>query len=308
MGLRVASVRNQRSVGSSATTLTEDINFAFNAHSLHLDVFALKNSGSAATIANLIGSKLTQYRLVTQNGNPEITVNGNDGHDMIPSMFGTMPYHSILTNTDNIPHGFGIQYPLSPFWWDPLKNFGAPGGQLIQWAADWAADGTQTFDGYTYDLTVEGVDTADKPASIGYTRMNLDSYTSGAVGEIRKTLIPPAKRILGVCNFMTTSFDDLAASAAFDVTGIRQQALGFSDQIQFSYKPSRQWSMKLPQTVASFAAGAAVINVLDDGFWFADYGIGNSGTVLGVAYQPNAAIHTTAGVAEATRVYPVTLV
>jgi len=308
MGLRIANVRNQRSCGSTATTLVEEINFAFNAHSIHLDVFALKNSGSAATIPNLIGSKLNEYRVITQNGNPETVVSGNDAHDMIPAIFGTIPYHSQLTNTANIPHGYGIQYFASPFWTDPLKNFGMPGGQGIQFASDWAADGTQTFQSYVYDLTVEGVDTSDKPNSIGYTRISRDSYTSSAVNEIRNTNIAPAKRILGVFNFMTTSFDDLAASAAFDVTGIRSQALAFSQNIQFSYKPSRTWSMRQYQNVASFSAAAALINSLDDGCFYEDFGINNSGSVLGVAYQPNATINTTAGVAEATRVYPIALV
>jgi hypothetical protein len=307
MGLRVASVRNQRSAGATATTLTEDINFAFNAHSIHQDVFCYKDSGTAATVQNLI-DKITQVRLITQNGNPEITIDGDDLHDLLPLAFGTIPYVSINTSTDNIPHGFGLQYPLSPFWWDPLKNFGMPGGQGIQYVTDLSPDVAQDFDGYTYDLTVEGVDTADKPNSNGYVRISQDAYTAAAVGEIRKTQIAPARRILGVYNYMTTSFDDLAAAASFDVTGIRTQSIAFSDSIQFQYKPSRSWSMKLPQTVASFAAAAAVINVLDDGRWFADYGINNAGAALGIAYQPNAAVLTTAGVAEATRVYPVALV
>lgn len=308
MGLRVANVRNQRDVGTTATTLTEDIGFAYNAHALHMDVFAYKDEATAATVQNLIGDKITQFRIVTQNGNPEISIRMDDLHDSMPLMQGTIPYVSILTSTDNIPHGFGVAYPLSPFPLDPLRNFGAPGGQLIQTQVDTAADVNQDFDGYTYDLTVEGVDTADKPSAIGYVKMNQDAYTSGAVGEIHKTTLGPSKRVLGAFNFMTTSFDDLAAAAAFDVTGIRTQALAFSDNIQFQYKPSRQWSMKIPQTVASFAAAAAVINILDDGKWYADYGWNNDSAVLGVAYQPNATIQTTAGVAEATRVVPVTLV
>lgn len=308
MGLRVASVRNQRSVGTTATTLSEDIGFAYNAHSLHLDVFAYKDEATAATIQNLIGDKITQFKLVTQNGNPEISVRMDDLHDSIPLMQGTIPYVSILTSTDDVPHGFGVQYPLSPFPNDPLRNFGASGGQLIQMQVDTAADVNQDFDGYTYDLTVEGVDTQDKPASIGYTRMYQDTYTAGAVGEVHKTTVGPCKRVLGTFNFMTTSFDDLAAAAAFDVTGIRSQALAFSDSYQFQYKPSRSWSMKLPQTVSTFATSPAVINILDDGKFFADYGWNNDSAVLGVAYQPNCSIQTTAGVAEATRVIPVSLV
>jgi hypothetical protein len=307
MGLRIATVRNQRSAGATATSLVEDINFAFNAHSIHQDVFCYKDAGTAATVQNLI-DKITSIRLITQGGNPESVIDGDDMHDMLPLVFGTIPYVSILTSTDNIPHGFGLQFPLSPFWNDPLKNFGMPGGQGIQYQTDFAADVSQDFDGYVYDLTVEGVDTADKPASNGYVRITQDAYTSGAVGEIRKTIIAPAKRILGVYNFMTTSFDDLAAAAAFDVTGIREQGIAFSDNTLFSNKPSRSWSMKLPQTVATFAAAAAVINVLDDGRWFNDYGITNSGSVLGIAYQNNASVKTTAGVAEATRVNVLSLV
>jgi hypothetical protein len=100
----------------------------------------------------------------------------------------------------------------------------------------------------------------------------------------------------------------LAAAAAFDVTGIREQGIAFSDNSLFSSKPSRSWSMKLPQTVATFSAAAAVINVLDDGRWFNDFGITNSGSVLGIAYQNNASVKTTAGVAEATRVNVLSLV
>ena len=66
--------------------------------------------------------------------------------------------------------------------------------------------------------------------------------------------------------------------------------------------------MRQYQNVASFSAAAALINSLDDGCFYEDFGINNSGSVLGVAYQPNATINTTAGVAEATRVYPIALV
>ena len=135
-----------------------------------------------------------------------------------------------------------------------------------------------------------------------------DAYTAGAVNEIRKTDIGPCKRILGVMNFQTTSFDDLAASAAIDVTGIRTQGLAFSDSIAFQYRPMRASSFKWYQDVATFAAAAAAINMLDNGRFFADYGYRNQGSVLGVAFQSNAKIQTTAGVAEALRVLPVCLV
>jgi hypothetical protein len=215
---------------------------------------------------------------------------------------------SVLTSTDNIPHALALGYPLSPFPEDPLKNFGMPAGQGIQLITEQTANVSQDFDGFVYDLTVDGVDSGDKPSSGGYVRMVEDAYTSGAVAEIRKTDIGPARRILGVQNFMTTSYEDLAASAANDVTGIRTQALAFSDNIQFSHRPLRSGAFKWQPTVASFAAAAAEISVLVNDFWYSDYGIRNAGGVLGIAYQPNAKIQTTAGVAEATRVVPVALV
>lgn len=308
MGLVIGSVANQQSVGTGITTTDEDIRFNYNAHSLHFDVFAYKDEGTAATVQNLIGDKITQMRLNTQNGTPEISWRVDDWHDFHPLALGLIPYVSILTSTDNIPHGFGLQYPFSPFPWDPTKNFGAPANFLTQFVIDSVADVNQDFDGYVYDLTVEGLDTSDKPNSLGYVRATQDVYTAGSVGEIRPTQVNNYKRLLGVYNFMTTSFDDLAAAAAFDVIGIRQQAVAYGKKTSFNYKPSRAWSMKLTQDVATFAAAAAVINVLDEGRWFADYGMLNQLPNIGLASVPNTTIETTAGVAEATRVIPIALV
>ena len=308
MGLRIATVRNQLAMNTTAAgEQSDDIRFGFNAHALHLDIYAQKDEATAATWQNFL-DKVTRVKIITANGTPEVSVASDDLHSFNVLAMGFSPYHSINTSTADIPHALALGYGLSPFPEDPLKNFGMPAGQGIQFIQEQSADVNQDFDTFIYDLTVDGVDSGDKPSSGGYVRMVEDAYTSGAVGEIRKTDIGPAKRILGVENFQTTSYEDLAASAANDVTGIRTQSLAFSDQIQFSYRPLRSGAFKWNMTVASFAAAAAEIGILSNDFFYSDFGIRNQGGVLGVAYQANAKIQTTAGVAEATRVVPVALV
>lgn len=309
MALKIATVRSQEAMSAGAIGEdTEDIRFGYNAHALHFDIYALKDEATAATWQNFF-DKVTRIEISTGNGTPEIAIDTDDLHDFLPLSSGFLPYHSILTSTDNIPHATSLPYPFSPFPEDPLKNFGLPAGQGIQFKNIQAADVNQDFDTFTYDLTVDGVDSNDKPNPVGYVRMTQDPFTSGAVNSIQDTDVAPAKRILGVMNFQTTSFDDLAAAAAVDVTGIRNQRLSFSDNPVFEYRPLRSGAFKVVQDVASFAAAAAVINVLDNGRFFADFGYRNAGSVLGVAWQPNAEIKTIAGVAtEATRVIPVALV
>ena len=310
MALIIASIKNQESLGAAATTFTEDIRFGYNTTAFHLNVFSLKDSGTAATPQNLV-DKITRVKLNTLNGTPESTIDMDDLFDANAQIWGIPRYMSTLTSTDNIPHAFGVQLPMSAQPMDATKNFGMPAGQGVQFVYDTAADVTQDFDGYTTDLTVEGLDSQDKPNSLGYLRYQQDAFTASAVGESRETKIGTAKRLCGVYNFQTTSFDDLAASAAFDVTGIRNQQITSSDQVQFEYKPSRTWSMmKIPQNDDISTAGASIKNVLDTGNFWADFGIGNDSAKIGlnIAGNANVSVKTTAGVAEALRVMPITLV
>lgn len=308
MALKIATVKSQEAMVTTTTGEdTEDIRFNYNAHALHLDIYCQKDEATAATIQNLY-DKVTRIEITTQNGTPETSIDSDDLHDFAVTA-GFIPYVSLNTSTDDIPHAATLPYGLSPFPEDPLKNFGMGPGQGIQYKLVEIADVNQDFDTYTYDLTVDGVDGSDKPNSLGYVRMNQDAYTTGGVNSIQKTDIGPCKRILGVMNFQTTGFDDLAAAAAIDVTGHRYQRLAFSDSVVFEYRPMRAAGFKWYQDVASFAAAAAFINMLDNGRYFADYGYRNQGSVLGVAYQNNSKIQTVAGVAsEASRVIPTCLV
>ena len=301
MGLIIGNVRLQRSLGATATTLTDDIKFDFTCNSLHADYFCSKDTASAATLQNMV-DKVTQVRINTTNGTPESTIDGDDLYDFMPIALKIPRFATIVTNTLRIPHAFGMAYPFNPFVNEPLRPFGLPAGKGVQFVQDLAADVTQQYDTFVYDLTLEGVASADQTTG-GYVKFTQDSFTSGAVGSIQNTQVT-GNRFLGVYNFETTAYDDLAASVANDVTGIREQAIAFSDNNQFSYKPSRTWSM---QNVLKTTASPAM--VLDLGHNFEDFGILSNNNVLGIDIRgKNVKVKTTAGVAsEATRVYGVTL-
>lgn len=300
MPLIIGTVRNQRSAGSTATTLSDNINFAFRTHALHLDVYAQKNSGSASSLLALV-QKLSQVRINTTSGQPESTIDGQDLHDFHPAALGRSPYKTVLTAVATDPHAFTITYPMSPFIDDPTEPFGLDAGRGTQIDMVWTADGTQTFNSYTYDITVEGLTNAPTK---GYVRFIRDAQT-GVVGNSINTKVY-GKRFLGAMNFMTTSFDDLAGAAAIDVTTIRTQAiLDSSSVILGPARPQRTGSLLyLPQITASPPV------LLDNGSHFQNFGIMNKAGDLGfdITGKGTIELQTTAGAADAYRTYPTTLI
>ena len=304
MGLIVASVRNQRSPGASATTLTDDIKFAFTATTVHLDTFGLLVASASDTFQGVV-DEVTQVRYSDTDSNPISTIDGDDLFDFLPNI-GADPFitNNALT-VDNQPKAFSLMQPFSPFPNDPAKNYGLPGNKGVQFTVDWLAD--TTIDGRTYDLTVEGISDT-KPSPIGYVRFLRDAYTPGAVDEENFTnLEGSGKRLLGVASFMTTEYDALAASAAPDIIGIREQAILYSSNIRVGpYKPYRAWSMEGFKPAPLQASGTG--NQLNLGHTFADFGINNNSGGLGLDIAgANVRVRTKAGVAEATRVSPVIL-
>jgi len=308
MGLIVANVENQAAAGTGLTSITDDIKFTFVAHALHLNVFSLATSGTVSTIQILV-DKLTSINLLTTVGQPESTIDGDDLFDLLP-WIGISRYYSTLTAADNIPHAFGLVYPLSPFPNDPTQNFGAPANRLTQLQTNWAADAANAFDNYVYDITVEGLDIATKPNPQGYVKFVQDSFTSGGVDSVQKTDVIGV-RLLGTFNFQTVAYDDLAAAAANNVTTIREQNVAFSENILIGpYKPSRSWTQS-PMHREIITGTAGIGNQLDLGHFLADYGWMNNNTArLGIDITPgNVKVETKAGVASSvTRVYPVALV
>jgi len=305
MGLIVASVRNQRAPGAAATTLTDDIKFAFVAHALHLDTFGLLVASASDTFQGVV-DEVTQVRYSDTDSNPVSTIDGDDLFDFLPNITqGPFITNNALT-VDNQPKAFSLTQPLSPFPNDPSRNFGLPSNKGVQFTVDWLAD--TTIDGRAYDLTVEGLTGDLKPKPLGYVRFIRDAYTPGAVDEQNFTdLEGIGKRLLGIMNFQTTEFDALAASVAFNVTGIREQAILYSNDIRVGpYKPYRTWGQEKFKRAPLAADGTG--NQLNLGHFFADFGINNNTGNLGLNIAgANLRVRTTAGVAEATRVNPVVM-
>ena len=303
MALIYGRVKLQESLGASATTFSENINFSFIANAMHLDLYAYKESATAATIQNLV-DKISQVRVSTQNGDPESTIDGDDLYEFPKyALDNVNPYHTPLSGTDNKPHFAGILYPFNPFPQNSLAQYGLPSGKGVQFLYDSAADVSGDFDGFTTDLIVEGVDVGDKDTQ-GYIKFQRDAHTFSAVGENRDTLVN-GNRLLGVYNHMTTSYADLAADAAFDVIGIREQQIMKSQNSVLRYKPSQVWATKKQAENSTTSAEA---DVLDSGRFFKDLGIQQIPQGINIRNQGQVEIRTTAGVAEATRIMPVLLV
>lgn len=301
MPLIIGTVRNQRSAGTTATTLSDNINFGFRAHALHLDVYCLVNTTKALGSLLTMVQKLSQVRINTTSGQPESTIDGQDLHDFMPTALARTPYKTVLTTVDNDPQAFTLAYPLSPMFDDPTEPFGLDAGRGTQIDMVWTADGTTTTDTYTYDITVEGLTNAP---SKGYTRFIRDAQT-GVVGQGINTKVY-GKRFLGVMNFQTTSFDDLAAAAAIDVTTIRTQAILESSAVILGpMRPQRSGAtLYLPQITASPPI------VLDNGSHFQNFGIANKAGDLGFDINQKGTIElqTVAGATDAYRTYPTTLI
>jgi hypothetical protein len=300
MPLIIGTVRNQRPAGATATTLSDNINFAFRAHALHIDLYNIKNTTTASSLLSQM-QKLSQVRINTVSGQPESTIDGQDLYDFHPAALGRSPYKAVLTAVDNDPHCITMAYPLSPFFDDPTEPFGLDAGRGTQIDLVFAADGSNSFDGTTYDITVEGLTGA---ATKGYTRFVRDAQT-GIVGNQVNTKVY-GKRFLGCMNFMTTSFDDLAANASIDVTTIRTQAILQSSAVILGpFRPQRTGAvLYLPQITS------AAPFYLDNGSHFQNFGILNKAGDLGfdISGQGTIELQTTAGAADAYRTYPTTLI
>lgn len=303
MGLIWGILENQRSAGATATTLSTIVNASFPVQNMHIDVYSLKNATTASSLLVEV-QKLQEVHLNTTAGTPESSIRGQDLFDFHPTALGRSSYISVLTAVDNDPHMFATSYPFSPFPDDPTENFGLPANRATTFEMQFIADTAASFDTYTYDLTLEGVDAGTRPNPKGYIKFVRDEQTL-AVGSAVFTRFV-AKRLLGIFNFVTTSFDDLAAAAAIDVTTIRTQEIAFSRNTVYGpFRPARaaafQW---LPMITASPPI------LLDNGDHFENFGINNRMGDLGldVSKETLTEIKTTGGAANAARIYPVCLV
>ena len=177
MGLIVASIRNQRAPGASATTLTDDIKLGFTAHSFQLDTFGDLVASASDTFQGVV-DEVTNVRYSDVDSNPLSTIDGDDLYDFLPNIGIPQFITNNALTVDNQPKAFSLTQPLSPFPNDPSKNYGLPPNKGVQFTVDWLAD--TTIDDRFYDLTVEGVsETQNNP--IGYCRFLRDAFTAAVV-------------------------------------------------------------------------------------------------------------------------------
>lgn len=289
MGLIVTTIADQKAAPTGIGKTTDDIRFGFTAHALHLDVFALKLTTGAATLQQLL-DKCSTWNISTKNGANESTIDTDDLFDLMPEI-GQDPYITPASTTDNDPMGYGLVMPFSPKPDKFTSVWGLGPNQGNQSSLDWSADVAGDYDNFVYDLTVEGISADLKPSSLGYLAFQKDEYTTGAVGSKHETDVQ-GTRLLAASTFMTTSYEDLAAAASFNVQTVREQSVRFSNEIKLGpYKPSRSWSMRR-------AAGS---NVIDNARMFSNYGINNDGAELGLNINNRLVdIQTTAGVSSET--------
>lgn len=299
MPLLYSQIETQKSPGTTATTVTSNTALNYTSHIQHLDVYCLKNTTTASSLSTMVG-KITNVQMNTQGGTPEINYVGKDLYDFNVTGFGYSPYISVLSSTDDVSQAFALPYFYSPYPEDPTEPYGIQPLQLNQVNVVFAADGTHTFDTYTYDLYFEG---AAPKTSNGYLVSQVDQETMSVGGPIWTKAY--GKNLLGVFNFMTNFIDALTGSASPNTTTIRTQAVTFSRNVIFGpFTPMRAGSTNPNPWIT--ASPPVLLNNADH---FQDFGMfnrtGNGG--INIANNPNVEIQTIGGDTNSARIYPIVL-
>ena len=302
MGYLYAQVENQKSVGSTATTTTENVTNNFSVNIMHTDWYCLKNTTTAASLLKEV-QKVSNIYLNTINGTPQSSVAGQDLYDFDMLGFQVAPYISTLSASDNHNQAFSLPYFFNPFMYDYTENFGIDAGILSQVQIATAADLTNQFDTYTFDMYLEGVDSTTRPTTAGYIKLTRDEETSTA-GQTLYTKVY-GKRLLGIFNFMTNFIDNLSAGVAINTTTIRNQAVTFSRSVVYGpFTPMRALATQAWQVNTT---SPPILNNADH---FHDLGMHNRMGPLGINIAGNnqVEIQTTGGDSNAYRTYGVVLV
>ncbi len=305
MGLIVASIRDQRTIGTGATTLSEEIKLSFTATALHHDIFGLLVASASDTFQGVV-DEVSNVRYSDNDSNPVSSIDADDLFDLLPHIGANQFITNNALTVDNQNKAFSLITPFSPFPNDPTKNYGLAPNKGVQYTADYIAE--TTTDGRKYDLSVEGITADIKPSPIGAIRFNKDAQTLAVGGQIFTDITGMGQRLLAIANFETTEYDTLAASSANDVTTIRDQAILYSSDIKVGpYKTMRSWGMSKQKMGPLTAAGNG--NQLNLGHSFQDFGIQNSSGRLGldISGGQNVKIRTTGGAANAARINAVIL-
>ena len=301
MGYLYAQVENQKSVGSTATTTTENVTNNFSVNIMHTDWYDLKNTTTASSLLVEV-QKVDSILINTINGTPQSSVKGQDLYDFDLQGFQVAPYIATLSASDNHNQAFSLPYFFNPFMYDYTENFGIDAGILSQVQLVTLADVSNTFDTYTFDMYLEGVDSTTRPQTNGYIKMTQDAETSVA-GQVLYTKVY-GKRLLGIFNFMT-NFIDALSNANINTTTIRSQAVTFSRSVVYGpFTPMRGLATQAWQQNTT---SPPILNKADN---WQDLGMQNRMGALGINIAGNnqVEIQTTGGDSNVYRTYGVILV
>jgi hypothetical protein len=299
MGLIYSQIETQKSMTASATAITSNTALNYTAHVAHIDVYANKLSTTASSNLVLVQKVINVY-MNTQGGTPEISIEGQDLFDLNSTAFPYSNYITVQSTTAGALQDFALPYYFSPYPKDPTMPYGIQPLQLNQVTLNIAADVAATFQTYVYDLYFEG---AAPKATNGYlvTQEDKETMTAGAPTWTKCY----GKNLMGVFYGATAFLDDVAASAANNVTDVRTNAVADSRSIIFGpMAPLRAGtSSYFPWITASSPF------LLDDGDFFIDYGIrnstGNGG--INILQKPNIEIQTVGGAGGTIHINPILL-
>lgn len=300
MGLLFSQIENQFSMGSTASAHTSNTALTYTSHIQHIDAYCQKNTTTASSRLVMV-QKISSVSMNTQGGTPEISWQGQDLFDFNSLATGYSPYATPASTTNTAVEAFSLPYYYSPYPEDPTEPYGIQPLQLNQVVVNWTADGTHTFNTYTYDLYFEGV---SPKATNGYLVGSQDKETMGVGANTWTKAF--GKVLLGVFYGNSPVFiDGLSAGAAVNVTDVRTNAVTNSRNIIFGpFTPMRatainHWAQ----------ATTAPSPLLAQGDMFFNYGFTNSTGNGGINIngQSNIEIQTVGGTTNTITIYPIVL-
>ena len=286
-------------MGSTASAHTSNTALTYTAHIQHNDFYCQKNSTTASS--NIVEvQKVSSITMNTQGGTPEISFVGSDLYDYNATAFGYSPYISAQSTTNQGVQAFSLPWYYSPYPNDPTEPYGIQPLQLNQVTVNWAADGSVTFNTYTYDLYFEGV---SPKATNGYLVGVTDKETL-AVGGLTWTKAF-GKNLMGVMYPATAFIDDLSAGSAPNTTDVRTTAVANSRNIIYGPLPP----MKAYATAYWPPVTSSPPVLLDDGSFFVNFGMhnntGNGG--ININGQTQIEVQTVGGTTNTINIYPIVL-
>lgn len=228
MGLEYAQVLQDESPGAAATNVFANMKKSFTVQNLVLQVPARENSTDTASTLLGCTSRLDRIFLSTNTGSNVVDWEGEHLWDFDVQSGFAYPLAE-TGQAQNVPIGAFWNLPLSakPFDFDVAQ--GAAPQRLTQIQFSWAADAVALGDSATLSLTAIGNPDISNP--VGMLANVRDNFSANSAGQQRDVDVI-GKTLMGVYNFGTTGYSDLAAAAAFNVTTFRDHSIVQGDAVK----------------------------------------------------------------------------